>query len=144
MAAVAGGIAVWVTHDSRTPLQKDCAEVSDLGRQAHDLGTWMNDGLDNHTIDNLDEIVDRESTLSDRLRAAAGSVTTSEMKQPLATWADAMALSAQLQRESNAAAGADPSPEWMGNAYRYNAMVSEALDALDRRCPGLKQLVRVS
>ncbi|MEB3034883.1 hypothetical protein [[Mycobacterium] nativiensis] len=69
-------------------------------------------------------------------------MTTSAIKQQLATSADAMALS--VQRESNAAAGADPSPEWMGNAYRYNAMASEALDALDRRCTGLQQLVRVS
>lgn len=145
LVASGGAATVWNTHDGATPLEKDCAAVEDLGRQSQELTTWMNTGLDDGTLDDPGEIVERESTLGDKLRAAAGSVTTPEMKKPLATWADAMGLNAQLQREANKmSAEGYPPREWVANVHKYNTMTDEALDALNQQCPGLKQVVRGS
>lgn len=145
LVASTSGAVVWIARDRATPLEKDCATVQDLGRQTNELGAWMNTGSDAGTVDKVHEIVERQSALSHKMRAAAGSVTTPGMKKPLNTWADAMALNAQLQREANRAApGEDPPAQWMIDAHRSNLLTDEALDALNQECPGLKQVVRGS
>lgn len=133
-------VGIGVKRDDEPPLERDCAMVLSLARQMHEDSEWADDGL-SHSSD-PDEIVERKSALSDKLLAAAQSAKTSELKQPLTVWADAMALNARLQREGNAMNGDDMPPrEWVAGAQQYNTMTVEALNALDQHCPGVKQTV---
>ncbi|WP_250150359.1 hypothetical protein [Mycolicibacter acidiphilus] len=139
-AAVAAGV-VWVTHDSTTPLEKDCATVRDLGGQLHELGVWMTARFDDNTDDDLSDVVERQSALDGRLRAAAEAVSTPELRKPLRVWADALALDAKLQREANESTASDPQPQWVREAQEANLLSDDAIAALDQQCPGLKRTV---
>lgn len=115
--------------------QNDCAAVEPLGPQwtamqqsIAKLGNGPGDTPD------LLKIAEQESAMSDRIRAAASSVSAPDLKDQLTKWADGAALSAKAQRDAATAAtpaGGD------ADTMRAAQLTFDATAALRKTCPNL-------
>lgn len=144
---VSGGAAtVWIvknnTHTAADAVGSpdDCAIVARLARE------WMVmvPSITNEVLNGPGEhsdivaIADRESAMGDKLRAAADSVSAPAVKEQLNKWADGIALSARLERESaNRPPGTPPPPDYHDNSLRAAVLPYEATGALMKMCPDM-------
>jgi hypothetical protein len=132
--------AIWI---ARSPApHNDCAVVEDLGRQwIAMVGSVTAQQNGPGERKDLIAIADSESAMSDKIRAAAVSVSNPALKEQLDIWAQGAALSAKSQRD--AANQADqpwaPNPPRGTDAdtYRGGMMIYAAADALRKMCPSM-------
>ena len=139
----AAGWLIWGPRD-------DCAAVQKLGRQWALMTAEFNDSVDGSLSDDtpsVEALAELEFAMSDRLRAAAASVSSSAIAAELTAWADSAALNAEIQRDPPPdAAPADPWPpqDTMVKLQRAAVMYRDATVALEQRCPGLKQALHTA
>ena len=148
---IACGVAatVWVVQHkaSAAALRNDCGVVEDLGRQwlamVGSVNTALESGPGNPS--DLVAVANRESQMSDKLRAAADSISTPSVKNDVSKWADGAALTAQIQRDSvNRPLQQQPSPNEDADSQRSAVMVYQATSDLRRACPNMPQAPRRS
>ena len=104
-----------------------------MQRSVTQLGNGAGDTHD------LLQIADQEAVMSDRIRAAAASVSAPALKEQLTTWADGTALSAKTQlnavtgpaTDTGAGAGA-------ADMVRAAQLTYNATSALAKSCPALR------
>ncbi|ORB50530.1 hypothetical protein BST42_20250 [Mycolicibacterium rhodesiae] len=128
-------IATFWTLRSTHHTQNDCAAIEPLGPQwsamqqsIAKLGSGPGDTSD------LLKIAEQESAMSDKIRAAASSVTAPDLEDQLSKWADGAALSAKAQRDAATApapAGGD------ADTMRAAQLTFDATAALGKSCPNL-------
>ncbi|OBA57330.1 hypothetical protein A5647_24265 [Mycobacterium sp. 1100029.7] len=133
-----GATAVWVLLRPRDS-HNDCVAVEQLGRQwiamSHSI-TALQDGAGER--DDLMAIADKEASMAQRIRAAAGSVSDPAVKEQLGKWADATALLANSQRDSaHRPSQSTPPHSEDADYYRAAVMTREATAALLQTCPQL-------
>ena len=131
--------AVWVTR--RSDSHDDCSAVEQLGRQWITMSRSVT-ALENGSGERQDlvAIADKESAMSDTIRAAAGSVSNPALKDQLGKWAQGTSLLAKDQRDS--ATGPPQANPSSGDANYYHAAVltHEATQALLQACPNMPRL----
>lgn len=131
--------AVWVTR--RSDSHDDCSAVEQLGRQWIAMSQSVT-ALENGSGERQDiiAIADKESAMSDAIRAAAGSVSNPALKDQLGKWAQGTSLLAKDQRDS--ATGPPQVNPSSGDANYYHAAVltHEATQALLQACPDMPRL----
>lgn len=131
--------AVWVTR--RSDSHDDCSAVEQLGRQWITMSRSVT-ALENGSGERQDlvAIADKESAMSDTIRAAAGSVSNPALKDQLGKWAEGTSLLAKDQRD--AATGPPQANPSSGDANYYHAavMTHEATQALIQACPNMPRL----
>ncbi|MDM3976765.1 hypothetical protein QRB36_21600 [Mycobacterium marseillense] len=129
--------AVWVTRRNESP-HNDCSAVEQLGRQWIAMSQAVI-ALENGSGERQDiiAIADKESAMSDTIRAAAGSVSDPALKNQLGKWAQGTSLLAKDQRDS--ATGPTQANSSSGDANYYHAavMTHEATQALLQACPNM-------
>lgn len=132
IAAVAF-VAIRSTHHAVPP--DDCSVVEPLGPQWNAMQQSIAK-LGNGPADTPDlvKIAEQESAMSDKIRAAASSVTAPDLREQLSKWADGTASSAKAQRDAVAApatAGGD------ADTVRAAQLTYDATTVLRRACPDL-------
>ncbi len=143
LVAVGVATTVWIVqHNSQpaTASAEDCAIVKVVAQDWQQMTLSNNNELrtgDGGRSDWL-AIADRQSTMSDTLRAAADSVSTPTIKEELNKWADGTALAAQLQRDSaNWPPGFEPPPNDEAAFIDASTTMYDAAGALKETCPGI-------
>jgi hypothetical protein len=137
---VCGATAVWVVrqNDSRN----DCAAVEQLGHQWIAMAQSVT-ALENGPGERQDlvAIADKESSMSDTIRAAAGSVSSPRLRDQLGKWAQGTALLANSQRNSaNRPPQSNPSTGEDADYYHAAAMTHEATADLHQACPDMPRV----
>ncbi|MGE2816587.1 hypothetical protein ACQI5H_15835 [Mycobacterium heidelbergense] len=132
--------AVWVVRQNHS--HNDCAAVEQLGHQwiamAKSVTALENGGAEH---EDLIAIADKESSMSEAIRAAAGSVASQALKDQLEKWAQGTALLAKSQRDSaNSPPQLKQSPSEDVDYYRAAVMTHEATAALLRACPNMPRV----
>jgi hypothetical protein len=141
--AVCGVTAsVWLArYDApATASPDDCALVEELGQEWLALVPSINSALETGPGERSDllAIADRESAVSDKLRAAANSVATPALKDNLNKWAEGAALLSRIQRDSaNRASGLEPQSADGATFVKGSVMIHEATAALLKVCPNM-------
>jgi len=88
--------------------------------------------------EDLVAIADSESAMSDKIRAAAGSVSDPALKGQLNRWAHGTALSAKAQRDSvNGISQPNPPSSADTDSYHAAVITHEATKALLQACPNM-------
>lgn len=138
---IVGGVtAVWTMRKSDS--HNDCATVEQLARQWITMSQSVI-ALENGSGERQDliAIADKESAMSDNIRAAAGSVASPALKDQLGKWAQGTTLLANSQRDSAnrppqpiPASGDDP------NYYQAAVLTHEATQALQKACPNMPRV----
>lgn len=131
--------AVWVTR--RSDSHNDCSAVEQVGRQWIAMSQAVT-ALENGSGERQDifAIADKESAMSDTIRAAAGSVSDPALKDQLGKWAQGTSLLAKNQRDAaNSPPQSNPSSE-DANYYHAAVMTREATQALLQSCPNMPRL----
>lgn len=133
--------ATWIVVQHNES-HNDCAVVEKLGRDWVAMSQSVT-ALENGSGERQDliAIADKESSMSDNIRAAAGSVSNPALKDQLTKWAQGTALLANSQRNSTnfpAPSGRSPGQD----ADYYNAAVTthEATEALVKACPKMPRV----
>jgi cell division protein FtsL len=141
LVIICGAITIWaVRHRTRTTTaQNDCTVVEQLG---HEWITMTRSvvALENGPGEHADliAIADNESAMSDKIRAAASSVSVPALKDQLNKWARGTALSAKTQRDSaNRPPQSNPPSDPDADAYRAAIITYEATNALLQACPNM-------
>lgn len=135
---------IWVVrHNARTTAwHNDCTVVEQLGRQWIAMArpvTALENGPGER--EDLVAIADSESAMSDKIRAAAGSVSAPALKDQLEKWAQGAALSARTQRDSaNRPPQSKPPPGADADFYHAAVMTYEATEALLQACPNMPRV----
>lgn len=140
------GIAatIWALRSAySTNSHGDCTIVEQLGPEwtamQHSVKKLQNESLGQPK--DLIAIADRESLMSNRIRAANSSVSDNNLKGLLADWADGIALSAKNQRD---AATATTNTTWQPSAgadtdtVRAATLTFNATTVLRKSCPNLQ------
>lgn len=135
---IVGGVTgAWVVR--RGDSHNDCAAVEQLGRQWITMSQSVT-ALENGGGERQDlvAIADKESSMSASIRAAAGSVSSSALKDQLGKWAQGTALLATSQRDS-VTRPPQPNSSSSEDATYYSAavMIREATQALLQACPNM-------
>lgn len=138
---VVGAVAaVWLVRDSDS--HNDCAPVEQLGRQWIAMSQAVT-ALENGAGERQDllAIADKESAMSDNIRAAVGSVSSPALKDQLGKWAQGTALLATSQRDSvNRPPQSNPSTSEDADYYHAAVMTHEATAALIQACPNMPRV----
>jgi hypothetical protein len=134
---IAAAATVWILRTSRHAAPKnDCSTIEDMGPQWNSMQQAVAQ-IQNGPGETKDLIAaaDRESAMSDTLRAAASTVSAQDLKDQLAKWAQGTALAAAAQRD---AANPSPAPD-SGDADTVRAaqLTYDATAALRKSCPNL-------
>lgn len=138
---IVGGVtAIWAVRRGDSP--NDCAAVEQLGRQWIVMSQSVT-ALENGSGERQDliAIADKESAMSETIRAATGSVSSPALKDQLEKWAQGTALLSESQRDS-ATRPPQPNPSQGEDANYYHAsvMTHEASAALLQACPNMPHL----
>ncbi|WP_133057978.1 hypothetical protein [Mycolicibacterium vulneris] len=139
LLVVCGVVVVLVLPQRNT--HNDCTAVEQLGHQWIAMSQSVT-ALENGSGERPDlvAISDKESAMSDNIRAAAGSVSSPALKDQLGKWAQGTALLANSQRDSaNRPAQPNPSSE-DANYYHGAVMTHDATAALLQACPNMPHL----
>lgn len=138
---IVGGVAtIWVVR--RDDSHNDCAAVEQVGRQWIAMSQSVT-ALENGSGERQDliAIADKESAMSETIRAATGSVSSPALKDQLGKWAQGTSLLANSQRDSvTRPPQPNPSQGDDANYYRASAMAHEATAALLQACPNMPHL----
>jgi hypothetical protein len=145
---VCGGAAtVWLMPDnSRTAAsENDCAVVEKLGREWITMAASVQAAVETGPGEHSDilAVADRESAMSDKLRAAANSVSAPAFKDNFNKWADGAALTAQLERDAiSRPVQIELPPDAQANMRNAAIMTDEASGALLQACPDVRRELR--
>lgn len=138
---VCGAAAIWVVSRPHAS-HNDCATVEGLGRQWVEMSKSIT-ALENGPGERQDllAIADKESSMSDSIRGAVGSVSNPALKDQLGKWAQGTALLANSQRNS-ANGPPQPNSSQSGDAdyYRAAVMTREATASLLQSCPNMPRV----
>jgi hypothetical protein len=142
-----GAAAVWIIPDnSRTVTSgNDCAVVERLGQEWITMAASVNAAVETGPGEHSDilALADRESAMSDKLRAAANSVSAPEFKDNFNKWADGAALTAQLERDAvSRPIQIELPPDTQENMRNAAVMTDEASGALLQACPDVRRELR--
>jgi hypothetical protein len=133
---VCGVTGVWVLYRPHHA-HDDCAAVEQLGSQWIAMSqsiTASQNGPGER--DDLVAIADQEAAMAERIRAAAGSVSSPTTREQLKMWAQATALVSGVQRDSaTRAPQSPPSRTEDADYYRAAVMTHQATAALLQTCP---------
>jgi hypothetical protein len=147
---VCGGTAmVWVMRAiSRiSASSNDCVVVERLGREWIMMVTSIEAAVETGPGEDSDilAVADRESMMSEKLRAAANCVSTPAFRDNFNEWADGAALTAQLQRDAviiNRPAEIELPSDEQANMREAAIMTDEASGALLQACPDVRRELR--
>lgn len=136
-----GATAAWfvVQHNES---HNDCGVVEKLGRDWVAMSQSIT-VLENGSGERQDliAIADKESSMSDTIRTAAGSVSDPALKDQLTKWAQATALLANSQRNAtNFPAPSGRPPAQDADYYQAAVTTHEATQALVKACPKMPQV----
>ncbi|KAA1248419.1 hypothetical protein F0Q45_20715 [Mycobacterium simiae] len=132
-----GATACWVVRQIDS--HNDCAVVEQLGHQWIAMAQSVT-ALENGQGERRDlvAIADKESSMSDDIRAASGSVSSPALKNQLGKWAQGTALLANSQRDyANRPPQMNPSSGEDADYYHAAVMTYEAAQALLMACPNM-------
>jgi len=130
---------------SRSTSGDDCAVVEKVAREWVSLQQSVESLVETGPGErgDLQSAADQESGMSDKLRAAASSVSSAALKDQLTKWSQGVALTAQIQRGSvDRPLQVDPPADLQAQIQRAAAMTGEATDALLKACPGARESLR--
>ena len=142
VAVIAGASAVglWARPDPGPGRQdSDCVIVDDAARQwnmtaQQVIGMLLNSAAN---PDAFSKVADQQAAAAGKLRTAADSVTTPQIKQYLTDWADAAAQDAVLHRAAADRAPGQPVPAGTEQELqRVATSINDAAVALGELCPG--------
>jgi hypothetical protein len=135
---------IWMggTTIRTTSSRNDCTVVEQVGRQWIAMARSVT-ALENGPGEREDliAIADSESAMSDKISAAAGSVSAPALKDQLNKWAQGAVLSARTQRDSaNRPPQSKPPPGADADFYHAAVMTHEATAALLQACPNIPRV----
>lgn len=148
VALVAVGVAavVWVVHDRTQGLaeRKDCATVERLGSEwvtmSESFTAAQDAAVQTGDRGQLLTAADSETKMSDGLRAAADSVSTTESKEALIQWADGAALTARLQRDA-VVHPSEQASDAEAQIREAISLIAQGTDTLIKNCPKLRTIL---
>lgn len=138
------GAAVWMTRDTSKPnaAGDDCTVVKKLVEQWVTMSESVKSALETGPGERRDMLAaaDRESAMSEKLRAAADSVSSPAFKEHFNKWAKGAALTAEIQRESvNRPFQVETPPDLQFKMRNAAVMTDEASGSLIQACPEARQ-----
>jgi len=144
---VIGGAAVAVlmmrSNVETSASGNDCDVVERLGREWITTVQSVKASVEAGERSDLLAAADREQAMSEKLRAAANSVSTPGFKEQFNKWADGAALSAQIQRGSIDRSHKEELPaDLQAQMHQAAVMTDEASGALLAACPNVREKLK--
>jgi hypothetical protein len=140
------GATVWVVRDTAGTgtSGNDCAVVEKLAGEWVTTTQQVKTALETGPGERSDllAVADQESAMSAKLRAAANSVSAPAFKDQFNKWADGVAMTAQIQRESvNRPLQVEPPPDLEANMRNAALTTNQASGALLQACPDARKVL---
>jgi hypothetical protein len=144
LIACGAGATVWVVHDTAGTGApgNDCAVVEKLAGEWVTMTQQVKTALEAGPGEGSDllTVADQESAMSAKLRAAANSVSAQAFKDQFNKWADGVAMTAQIQRESvNRPLQVQLPSDLETNMRNAAVMTGQASGALLQACPNARK-----
>lgn len=139
----AAATVLLVTRDtaSRDTSDNNCAVVENVAREWVSLQHSVESSVESGAGEggDLRSAADQESAMSDKLRAAANSVSSPAVRDQLTKWSEGVALTAQIQRGSvDRPLQVSPPPDLQAQIQRAAVLTGQATDALLKSCPNAR------
>lgn len=139
VVAISGAaVVLWTKTNSDSGT--DCAVVEDIARQWNTTSASITDILLNGAGQPADyrTIADRQTEMAEKLRGAADSVASPDIKEQLNDWADGATDYAALQRGVAERAPGTPVPSQSDTDFeRVAKSMIDAAGELGKICPGM-------
>lgn len=137
----AAGSVLLVTRDnpSQSKSANDCAVVESVAHEWVSLQHSVESSVESGAGQDLRSAADQEAAMSEKLRAAASSVSSPAVRDQLTKWSEGVTLTAQIQRGSvDRPLQANPPGDLQAQIQRAAVLTDQATGALVQSCPNAR------